>query len=172
MNFTEEITIRKALTSDVETIWQIILDAKEQMRLAGSLQWQDGYPKQESIVSDMENNYGYVLTQENIVVAYAALIFDIEPAYEIIEGKWLTNQPYAVIHRMAVAKDMKGKGMANYFFQQLEKIVVENNIFSLRVDTNFDNRPMLSILNKRNYVYCGEVYFRGSARKAFEKVLV
>ncbi len=171
MNFTEEIIIRKAEKPDIECIWQIILDAKEQMRQAGSVQWQDGYPKQTSIESDIENGYGYVLTINDNVIAYAALIFDIEPAYEIIEGKWLTQQPYAVIHRMAVAKNMKGKGIANYFFQQLEKIVVENSIYSLRVDTNFDNRPMLSIINKRNYTYCGEVYFRGSARKAFEKVL-
>ncbi|MFT4092143.1 MAG: hypothetical protein QM640_00795 [Niabella sp.] len=39
------------------------------------------------------------------------------------------------------------------------------------VDTNFDNAPMLHILNKLGYIYCGEVFFRGAARKAFEKVL-
>ena len=171
MNFTEEIIIRTAKKPDIKCIWQIILDAKEQMRMAGSEQWQDGYPKQASIESDIENGYGYVLTINDNVIAYAALIFDIEPAYEIIEGKWLTQQSYAVIHRMAVAKKMKGKGIANYFFQQLENIVAENSIYSLRVDTNFDNLPMLSIINKRNYIYCGAVYFRGSARKAFEKVL-
>jgi hypothetical protein len=30
---------------------------------------------------------------------------------------------------------------------------------------------MLRVLEKLGYVYCGEVYFRGSARKAFEKKL-
>ncbi len=39
------------------------------------------------------------------------------------------------------------------------------------MDTNFDNTPMLRILEKLGYTYCGEVYFRGSARRAYEKVL-
>jgi hypothetical protein len=39
------------------------------------------------------------------------------------------------------------------------------------VDTNFDNLPMLNIFEKLGYTYCGEVYFRGSARRAYEKVL-
>ena len=166
-----KIFLRKATAQDVETIWNIILDAKEQMRLAGSAQWQDGYPKKESIETDMENGYGYVLTFKEKIIAYTAVIFDIEPAYEIIEGKWLTQQPYAVVHRMAVSKEMKRKGIAHYFFQLIEEMVVNKHVYSVRVDTNFDNQPMLSILKKRNYVYCGEVYFRGAARKAFEKVL-
>ena len=45
-------------------------------------------------------------------------------------------------------------------------------IFSIRVDTNYDNIPMLKLLAALEYQYCGEVYFRGSARKAFEKVLL
>ena len=54
----------------------------------------------------------------------------------------------------------------------MEKCVtLESNVYSIKVDTNFDNVPMLRILDKLGYVYCGEVFFRGSARKAFEKVL-
>jgi hypothetical protein len=30
---------------------------------------------------------------------------------------------------------------------------------------------MLKIFERMNFSYCGEVYFRGSPRKAFEKVL-
>lgn len=31
---------------------------------------------------------------------------------------------------------------------------------------------MLKIIEKLGYKYCGEVYFRGVARKAFEKLLI
>jgi hypothetical protein len=31
---------------------------------------------------------------------------------------------------------------------------------------------MLKLFEKLGYQYCGEVYFRGSARKAFEKVII
>jgi hypothetical protein len=65
----------------------------------------------------------------------------------------------------------KGKGIATKLFEKIEGLSIENNIYSIKVDTNFDNVPMLKILDKLKYTYCGEVYLRGSARKAFEKLL-
>ena len=89
----------------------------------------------------------------------------------ISNGK-LTNDDFLVIHRVAVSNDFLGKGIAVLLFQKLEDFAMENQVFSIKVDTNFDNLAMLHILEKLDYQYCGEVYFRGSARKAFEKVLI
>ena len=102
---------------------------------------------------------------------YNAIIFDKEPAYEDIEGEWLTNGNYGVVHRVAVSKLAKGKGIATKLFKNIEGLCLEKNIHSIKVDTNFDNVPMLKILERLEYTYCGEVYFRGAARKAFEKKL-
>ena len=55
--------------------------------------------------------------------------------------------------------------------KHIEDFTLSKNITSLKVDTNFDNAGMLKILDKLGYVYCGEVFFRDSPRKAFEKVL-
>lgn len=172
MNSTEQLVLRKAVLSEIPAIWEILQDAIEQRRLDGSTQWQDGYPNELSIKSDIENGYGYVFTEDESILAYAAIIFDKEPAYENIEGKWLTDGDYTVVHRVAVSKLAKGKGIATKLFQNIEDLSVENNIPSIKVDTNFDNTPMLKILDRLKYTYCGEVYFRGSARKAFEKRLI
>ncbi|AOC95779.1 MULTISPECIES: GNAT family N-acetyltransferase [Flavobacterium] len=172
MNTTEKLSLRKANLSEIPQIWEILQDAIEQRRLDGSTQWQDGYPNELSIKSDIENGYGYVFTEDESILAYAAIIFDKEPAYENIEGKWLTDGDYTVVHRVAVSKLAKGKGIATKLFQSIEGLSVENNIYSIKVDTNFDNTPMLKILDRLKYTYCGEVYFRGSARKAFEKRLI
>lgn len=172
MNTTEKLSLRKANLSEIPQIWEILQDAIEQRRLDGSTQWQDGYPNELSIKSDIENDYGYVFTENESILAYAAIIFDKEPAYENIEGKWLTDGDYTVVHRVAVSKLAKGKGIATKLFQSIEGLSVENNIYSIKVDTNFDNTPMLKILDRLKYTYCGEVYFRGSARKAFEKRLI
>lgn len=166
------LLLRKANLSEVPQIWEIIQDAIEQRRLEGSKQWQDGYPNELSIENDINNGYGFVLTENESILCYAAIIFDIEPAYENIEGKWLTNGDYAVVHRVAVSKLAKGKGIATKLFQNVEGLCLEHNIYSIKVDTNFDNVPMLKILDKLDYAYCGEVYFRGAARKAYEKKLV
>jgi hypothetical protein len=53
----------------------------------------------------------------------------------------------------------------------IEDLCVSRNVYSIKVDTNFDNIPMLRILEKLKYTYCGEVYFRGASRKAYEKEL-
>lgn len=172
MNTTEKLSLRKANLSEIPQIWEILQDAIEQRRLDGSTQWQDGYPNELSIKSDIENEHGYVFTEDESILAYAAIIFDKEPAYENIEGKWLTDGDYTVVHRVAVSKLAKGKGIATKLFQSIEGLSVENNIYSIKVDTNFDNTPMLKILDRLKYTYCGEVYFRGSARKAFEKRLI
>ena len=105
------------------------------------------------------------------MIGYAAVIINNEPAYDEIEGKWLTNGDFIVVHRVAIADEAAGKGYATKIFGFIEKWAIQNRIFSIKVDTNFDNRAMLKILDKLGYKYCGEVYFRGAARKAFEKVL-
>lgn len=172
MNSTEQLVLRKALVSEIPVIWEILQDAIEQRRLEGSTQWQDGYPNELSVKNDIENGYGYVLTENESILCYAAIIFDKEPAYENIEGKWLSNDDYTVVHRVAVSKSAKGKGIATKLFESIEGLSVENSIYSIKVDTNFDNTPMLKILDKLKYTYCGEVYFRGGARRAFEKRLL
>ncbi|MFH7017637.1 GNAT family N-acetyltransferase [Flavobacterium sp. FlaQc-47] len=169
---TEQLILRKADLSEVPLIWTILQDAIEQRRQDGSTQWQDGYPNELTIQNDIQNGYAYVLTENDLILCYAAIIFDKEPAYEDIQGKWLTNGDYAVVHRVAVSKLAKGKGIATKLFENIEDLCLTQNIYSIKVDTNFDNVPMLKILDRLSYTYCGEVFFRGAARKAFEKKLI
>ena len=164
--------LRKAQIPEAEIIWQILQQAIERRRKDGSNQWQDGYPNQEVVKTDISLGKGYVLEIDNAIAAYAALVFNDEPAYNEIIGDWLTIDDFLVIHRVAVSDDFLGKGIAVLLFQKLEDFAKEHQVFSIKVDTNFDNLAMLHILEKLNYQYCGEVYFRGSARKAFEKVLI
>ncbi len=165
------MVLRKALESELPAVWEIVQYAIERRRQDGSQQWQDGYPNENSIRSDFENGYSYVVDDDGVLLAYGAVIFDVEPAYNEIEGQWLTNGDYVGVHRVAASPLAKGKGVATFFFTELEEIAKANEVYSVKVDTNFDNAPMLYILDKLGYTYCGEVYFRGSARKAFEKVL-
>ncbi|KKO92947.1 GCN5 family acetyltransferase, partial [Sphingobacterium sp. Ag1] len=51
------------------------------------------------------------------------------------------------------------------------EIAVDHGVYSIKVDTNFDNGGMLHVFEKFGYHYSGEVHFRGASRKAFEKLL-
>lgn len=163
--------LRKANISEVPVIWEILQQAIIQRKQDGSKQWQDGYPNEQVVHDDLKNDYAHVLVDGTSILAYAAIIFDEEPAYEDITGKWLTNGDYVVVHRVATATMAKGRGIATKLFEMIENLCLERKVYSIKVDTNFDNIPMLRILDKLHYTYCGEVYFRDASRKAYEKVL-
>ncbi|MCH5600300.1 GNAT family N-acetyltransferase [Niabella ginsengisoli] len=115
MTKVEQIKLRPAVEADAAAIWEILQEAIERRRLDGSKQWQDGYPNPETIREDIKSNCGYVLANENKVIAYAALIFNDEPAYDNIDGAWLTNEDFLVVHRVAVSNKVLGQGIATLF---------------------------------------------------------
>jgi GNAT superfamily N-acetyltransferase len=163
---------RKALSSEKEKIWEILEFAIKRRKEDGSNQWQDGYPNIEAIENDIKKGQGFVLTDENTIVGYVAVIINYEPEYEKIIGKWLTNNDFIVVHRIAIAEQYLGQNLSKILLANIEDFALNNSVFSIKVDTNFDNFAMLKIFEKMNYTYCGEVYFRGSPRKAFEKILI
>lgn len=167
----QEFIFRKAVIEDKNSIWNIIQQAILRRKADGSNQWQDGYPNEQSIENDILNNFGFVLVDKNTIIGYCAIIVNYEPAYDAIEGKWLTNDDFVVIHRIAIDDNYLGRGLSGKIIENVENFAKENNIFSVKVDTNFDNIAMMKIFEKQGYHYCGEVYFRGSARRAYEKVL-
>jgi GNAT superfamily N-acetyltransferase len=163
--------LRLAIIEELDTIWGIIQDAIEQRKKDGSDQWQNGYPNKQTLIDDIQNGYGYVLIEDDIIVAYSAIIFGIEPNYIDIKGKWLSDDKYVAVHRVATSEKYKGKGIATQLFNLIEELSINNNTYSIKVDTNFDNAAMLRILEKLSYTYCGEIFFSGATRMAFEKLL-
>lgn len=172
MNSTKETFFRKANEDELEVIWQIVQQSIERRRLDGSQQWQNGYPNRNSIKDDLSNGNGYVVLVEGEVAVYGALLVNNEPAYDDIEGKWLTTGDFVVVHRVAIAEKFAGQGLAKKTFDYIEDFTRSKHISSVKVDTNFDNTAMLHILRKKGFTYCGEVFVSGGKRKAFEKVLI
>lgn len=162
---------RQATADDLAQIWEILKKAIQRRKEDGSNQWQDGYPNPSVIQSDIAKGAGYVLADGDCIAGYCAIMINDEPAYAGINGKWLTEGDFVVYHRVAIAENYLGKGLAQKMLSHIEDFALNNNINSLKVDTNFDNKGMLNILDKMGYVYCGEVVFRGAPRKAFEKIL-
>lgn len=163
--------LRKAQVSEAPAVWDILQQAIEQRRKDGSDQWQNGYPNEQTVHDDIAKGYAYVLVGDEMIIAYAAIIFDKEPAYENIDGRWLTHGDYMVVHRVATSNAVKGKGVATKLFELLEDLCLQKEVYSIKVDTNFDNIPMMKILDKLHYTYCGEIFFSGASRRAYEKVI-
>lgn len=162
---------RPATIADSARIWVIIQQAKAQMYREKKQQWDESYPSPEHISADIANGYAYVLCNEQNIIVYGAVVFDGEPAYEIIDGKWLSNLPYVVVHRLAVAEEAKRRGIATLFMQKVEKLSVEKNVNSFKADTNFDNFYMQKIFEKCGFTYCGDISYQHGPRMAYEKLL-
>ena len=168
-----EMLFRKAEDIDVERIWEIILQAKALMKRLNTHQWDDSYPTVETIRGDIEKQAGYVLCKDSRILAYGVVSFDPEPTYDTIEGEWTNDLPYLIVHRLAVADEAKGQGIARQFILQAEEVSRQKGIYNFRVDTKFDNEYMLRLIDSLGFRYSGEVYYRGNqARKAFEKCIL
>ncbi|MFT7164431.1 MAG: GNAT superfamily N-acetyltransferase [Flavobacterium sp.] len=162
---------RKAQMSEASQIWDVLQQAILRRKEDGSTQWQDGYPNLQVVNNDIEKGRGFILVEGGTVLGYSAVIINDEPAYDKIEGKWLTTDDFVVIHRVAISEKHLGKGLAKMIIRYVEEFALKNDIYSIKADTNFDNTAMIKIFDKMGYTLCGLVYLRESPRKAYEKVL-
>ena len=79
---------------------------------------------------------------------YGAVMFGGEPSYGCIRGRWLSDRPYVVLHRLAVAEGMKGRDVGARFMAEVEKMAAARGVRSFKVDTNHDNTRMRRLLGK------------------------
>ncbi|HTH55869.1 MAG TPA: GNAT family N-acetyltransferase [Cyclobacteriaceae bacterium] len=163
--------LRKARPSEANDIWVILQQAIEQRRKDGSGQWQNGYPNEQVVQDDIAKGHAYVLADKDVIIAYAAIIFEREPAYDHIDGKWLSDGDYVVVHRVATSDAAKGRGVAATLFEMLENLCLEKKVYSIKVDTIHDNFRMMKLLDKLHYTYCGQIFFQNAWCRAYEKVL-
>ena len=161
---------RKATIEDIDSVTAMIKAASARLGVAGIDQWQMGYPNRESVERDVENGVGMVLCEGDTIIAYGAVIFTGEPAYnDLTGGKWLTQGDYAVVHRLCVNEIFVGMGFAKRFMSAAEAMASES-VKSMRIDTHPDNKIMQSLIDRMGYTYCGDVVIE-SRRLAYEKVL-
>jgi len=155
-----------AKVNDVKEIMEIINEAKEYLKENKIDQWQDGYPNEKTILSDIENNCGFVLVHDHQVIAYFVLDFRVEKTYnQIYEGSWLNNNNYATIHRICVRNNMKGQKVANDIIVFCKNYCKNYLIHDIRIDTHEDNLSMQRMLAKNEFTYCGIIYVRNNAKR-------
>lgn len=158
------MNIRKPDMSELNTILRIYAYAREQMKKNGNpTQWGNDKPDPETIVQDIENGYNYIIEDAGKICGVFAFLFGEDPTYQIIEGKWLNNEPYGTIHR--VASDGSVTGILKECLQFCEK-----QIENIRIDTHADNKIMQHLLEKNGYSTCGIIYAEdGTPRIAYQK---
>lgn len=83
----------------------------------------------------------------------------------------VSDEPYVVVHRLAVSMKHQSRGVAAGFMNAVEHLAASQGIGSFRVDTNFDNDRMLHLLEKLGFAECGIIHYPQGERIAFEKLI-
>ena len=158
------MVIRPAVEADIPAVLPVFEAAKAIMRADGNFeQWgAPGFPGDALLLHDIARGGGYVIEKDSIV-AYFALLPSPEPTYDYIDGAWLTDEPYGVIHRIASYPDVHG------IFSAIIDFAAERYAH-LRIDTHRDNRIMQHVIDAAGFTYCGIIWLAdGTERLAYER---
>lgn len=159
------INIRLASLDDIPSLERVFLIAKKKMRNDGNfLQWTEpDYPICYTY-KDIEKGTCYVIEIDHEI--HATFVFQLgeEVTYKIIDnGKWLNDEPYGTIHR--IASDGYIKDIFSITLNYIKRFNVD-----IRTDTASYNKRMTHLINKHHFIYCGTIYIRdGSPRDAYQK---
>jgi hypothetical protein len=105
----------------------------------------------------------HVLTDDTGIYGAFAFLTGDDPTYAEIDGAWLSDRPYATIHR--VASDGTHRGV----FAEVMAFAMAMQPH-LRIDTHALNLPMQRQIERFGFRYCGVIQCRNGARMAFERV--
>ena len=158
------MVIRPATEADLPAVLPVFEAAKAIMRADGNHdQWgAPGFPGDALLLHDIARGGGYVIEKDSIV-AYFALLPSPEPTYDDIDGAWLNDEPYGVIHRIASFPEEHGIFAAIIDFAAARYA-------HLRIDTHRDNRIMQHLIEKHGFTYCGIIWLPdGTERLAYER---
>ena len=182
------MVIRPATAADLPALRPVFEAAKGIMRADGNHdQWSaPGFPDDSLLLRDIARGGGFVIENRwpvgaghderktvmpgltghlaaPHIVAYFALLPSPEPTYDYIDGAWLTDEPYGVIHRIASYPEDHGIFAAIIDF-------ATTRYARLRIDTHRDNRIMQHLIEKHGFTYCGIIWLEdGTERLAYER---
>ncbi len=165
--------IQHANSTHIPAIMAIVKDAQAYLASLNIDQWQDGYPDVSLFENDIANQECYVITNdENTVMGTVMFTIRPEPTYTNMDGSWIIpkEEPYGVIHRLAVSNNFRSSGLAKFTFDHFENQLMAQGISNLKIDTHPDNLGMQKLIKNRGYVYCGVITLESKAiRLAYEK---
>ena len=156
--------VRQAREADLPRILEIYEYARSFMANTGNPnQWGKTHPPREILEADIPAGNLYVV-EDGMIHGVFALFLEPDPTYGYIEdGAWVTDSPYATIHRVAA------DGSGGVFPAVLGFVEQRNS--HVRIDTHQDNRVMQHILAKYGFSRRGIIYLQnGEPRIAYEKV--
>ncbi len=168
----EPLGVRPSQMADLPEMQRIYAQARAFMVETGNpRQWSAeahagiAWPPESVLIHDIEIGKSYVCQSGDRIVATFYFVEGPDRTYDVIEGRWLSDTPYSVVHRIATDGTVRGAGAfcLEWAFRKAGH---------LRIDTHGDNKPMQHLLEKLGYTYCGIIHVEedDDPRLAYEKI--
>lgn len=158
------------MREDFVSVWKIFSNAVKHMNETGIYQWDEIYPNQENIRSDIENGQLYVLTEQEIPIAAAVLNEQQEPEYDALSWRYRKGK-IAVLHRLCVSPSHQNNGLGKKTVLLAEQELLRMGYSILRLDAFSENPYALKMYESLGYSRVGEVHFRKGRFYCYEKLL-
>lgn len=154
--------IRRATMTDLSRILEIYECARQYMRESGnSTQWGNSYPPVSLVQEDIRQERCYIISDSGEIHGVFVFFIGEDPTYFNIEGSWLNDKPYGVVHRIG------SDGTVSGMFRALSDFC-KNQISDIRIDTHKNNHTMQHLLAKHGFKKCGVIFLEdGQPRLAY-----
>lgn len=150
--------ITLASKEDIPQLMTIFNQGSAYFKLLGIDQWQGSYPETTVLEQDINEKQCYVKKESGVILGVIVVTLLEEGCYGRLEsGAWRYDEPYTVIHRLAINKDHPAKGVSYELLEWAEQVTTSAGRQVIRVDTHADNQGMQHILTKVGYELVGEV---------------
>jgi GNAT superfamily N-acetyltransferase len=154
-----DFIIRKLVPQDVETAMSIYKRVVKAMHAMGFMQWNDEYPNINYLINDIARGTAFGCFLDGELVAVAT--FDPNQSTEYEPIPFLFGEPYMIVHRLAVAPEIRRQGLAARMMDFAEEHARGLGCPAMRLDTSQDNTAALALYENRGYVRRGTCHFPG-----------
>lgn len=165
------MAIRLGTNVDAKEIVNIIKAATNDMDSKGIYQWDEIYPDEATLISDINNNGLYVyINEEKNIEGIIVLNENEDEAYSHLNWKY-NDGKHIIIHRLCVHPKYQGRGVARKLLKFAEEFAVNNSYESIRLDAYIQNQRACRFYENAGYVKRGIVTFRKGDFYCYEKGL-
>lgn len=153
--------IRPSKITDLPDLVEMFHYGRNLQRLLGNhYQWQNGYPDQALLEQDIYSGNSYVCVvdeQSSLPLAAGTVIGTFYlceldfPLFQTIQhGEWLNESPYVTVQRLCT--NGKAKGVSQFCLNWINE-----RYGNVKIYTHKTNLPMVHVIEKCGFQYCGEV---------------
>ena len=164
--------IRIAKKSDLGNIMRMYNSCVNGMIKNGIDQWDESYPNREIISEDINSKTYYVLEIQEQVIGGINIDKNQDPTY--LDINWRDNSnAFLVVHRLAVKEEFWDKKIGKSLMLFAEKLVIEKQLKSIRLDTYSGNPKAMEFYLQLGYTELGTINLKPNKNEyyCFEKII-